>query len=232
LSVHGRQVRQEFDHALQRVEDDVLRAGTMAGQLLSRSVDALTERDAAAAQHVIEGDDAVDRMRFDIERRVTALLATQQPAVVDLRALASMMAIAIDLERLADHAEGIADAVVRLSRVPPLKPLVDIPYMVQIVRGMLHDVLEALARRDAVLAEAVAAKDDTVDALRSQVIRLLLTYMAENPRTISQALDLILVAQHVERAGDLVTNVAERVIYMVTGQMRDLNPATASEAQR
>lgn len=219
----GRHLRQTFDHALQQVEDDLLRMGTLAGQLLTRAVDALARSDAAAAASVIEDDDKVDRLHLDIERRIMSLLATQQPMAGDLRTLASVLAASIDLERFADHAEGIADATVRLNSQRLVKPVVEIPYMAQIVQGMLHDVLHASARRDPVLAEALAAKDDTVDALRVQTLRVLLTYMAENPRTITQALELILVTQHLERAGDLVTNIAERVIYMVTGEMRELN---------
>jgi phosphate transport system protein len=219
----GRHLRQVFDQALQQVEDDLLRMGTLAGQLLTRAVEALAWSDAAAAASVIEDDDKVDRLHLDIERRIMSLLATQQPMAGDLRALASVLAASIDLERLADHAEGIAEAVTRLDSQRLVRPVVEIPYMAQIVQGMLHDVLDAFARRDPVLAEALAAKDDTVDALRVQTLRVLLTYMAENPRTITQALELILVAQHLERAGDLVTNIAERVIYMVTGEMRELN---------
>ncbi|MGH2405623.1 MAG: phosphate signaling complex PhoU family protein [bacterium] len=186
----ARHLRGGFDQALEQVEDDLLRMGTLAGQLLTRAVEALKRADGEAAAAVIEDDDKVDLLHLDVERRVMSLLATQQPMAGDLRTLASILAASIDA---------------------------------QIIQGMLHDVLDAFARRDPVLAEALAAKDDTVDALRAQTVRVLLTYMAENPRTISQALELILVAQHLERAADLVTNIAERVIYMATGQMRELN---------
>lgn len=219
----GRHLRGGFDQALEQVEDDLLQMGTLAGQLLTRAVDALTSADGPAAAAVIEDDDKVDRLHLDIERRVMSLLATQQPMAGDLRTLASILAASIDLERIADHAEGIADAALRLTNQQLVRPVIDIPYMAQIIQGMLHDALDAFARRDPVLAEALAAKDDTVDAMRAQTVRVLLTYMAENPRTISQALELILVAQHLERAADLVTNIAERVIYMVTGEMRELN---------
>jgi phosphate transport system protein len=218
-----RHIRGAFDHELHGLEDDILRMGGVVGDLIHRSVEALLSRDAAAAASVIEDDDRVDSMHLAIEQRVIGMLATQQPMAIDLRTLASIMAMSIDLERLADHAEGIADAVRRINGNTLLKPIVDIPYMEQVVRGMLHDVLEAFARRDPVLAQAVAAKDDTVDALRSQIFRVLLTYMAENPRKLSEALDLVIVAQHLERAADHVTNIAERVIYIVTGQMKSLN---------
>lgn len=223
----ARHLRHRFDVALQQVEDDLLRMGSLASQLLTRAVDALERADEAAAAAVIEEDDRVDRLHLDIERRIMSLIATQQPMAGDLRALASVLAASIDLERIADHAEGIAKAAKRLANLRLVRPVVDISYMAQITQGMLHDVLDAFARRDPVLAEALAAKDDTVDAMRAQTLRVLLTYMAENPRTITQALELVIVTQHLERAADLTTNIAERVIYMVTGEMRELNVDTA-----
>lgn len=227
MTTDDRYLRAEFDRALQRLEDDLLRMGVFAGTLLTRAVEALKRYDAEAATTVVADDDQADQMHMDIERRVMELLATQQPMAKDLRTLAAILAVSIDLERMADHAEGIGDAIVRLTRHKALTPPANLTYMEQIVRGMLHDVLEAFVRREIVLAEAVAVKDETVDALRGQVFRELLTYMAENPRTIWPALDLMLVAQHLERAADHVTNVAERVIYMVTGEMRELNVQTA-----
>jgi phosphate transport system protein len=218
-----RHIRGAFDQELHGLEDDILRMGGVVGDLIHRAVQALLRQDTAAAAAVVEDDSRVDEMHLAIEQRVIGMLATQQPMAIDLRTLASILAMSIDLERLADHAEGIADAVQRINGNTLLKPIVDIPYMEQLVRGMLHDVLEAFAHRDPVLAQAVAAKDDTVDALRAQIFRVLLTYMAENPRKLSEALDLVLVVQHLERAADHVTNIAERVIYIVTGEMRSLN---------
>lgn len=219
----ARHIREAFDQALRALEEDLLRMGSLAGDLIHRAVEALKARDIEAAEAVIAEDDVVDRMHLDIEDRVVKLLATQQPMASDLRVLTSALAISIDLERLADHAEGISKATKRLAHQPPVKPLVDIPYMERLVQEMLRDALQAFVRRDPALAEALAAKDDLVDALRSQVFRELITYMMEDPRTISRALDLVLVAQHLERAGDHITNIAERVIYMVTGEMRELN---------
>ncbi len=224
-----RKVREEFNQALHGLEDEILGMGSLAGNLIHRAVTAVGLQDSTAAEKVIEEDTRVDTMHLALEGRVISLMANRQPVAGDFRTLASILAMLGDLERLADHAESIADAAIRLSQhlvLKPLKPLVDIPYMSQVVRGMLHDVLESFAHRDPVLAEAVAAKDDTVDALRAQIFRSLLTYMAENPRTISQALDFILVTQHLERAADHVTNIAERVIYMTTGELKDLNPGS------
>lgn len=219
----GRHIREAYEEALRALEEDVVRMGSLAGDLIHRAVEALKHQDVQAAEAVIVEDDVVDRLHLDLEDRVAKLLATQQPMASDLRVLMSVLAISIDLERMADHAEGIAKATRRLSKEPLIKPLVDIPYMERLVQEMLQEALQAFVQRDAALAESLAKKDDVVDALRSQVFRELITYMVEDPRTISRALDLILVAQHLERAADHITNVAERVVYMVTGELRELN---------
>lgn len=215
--------RESFEQALRDLEADIVRMGTMAGELIHRAVEALQARDAAEADAVVADDARVDALHLEIEQRVIALLATQQPMARDLRELTSILAISIDLERMADHAEGIGKATKRLIKEPLLKPLVDIPHIEQIVQGMLSDVLDAFVRRDPALAESLGPRDDTVDALRSQVFRELLAYMVDDPQTTSRALELILIAQHLERAADHITNVAERVIYLVTGEMREIN---------
>jgi phosphate transport system protein len=216
-------IRQSYDNALHELQEQIMRMASLAGTLIHRSVVALRDRDARAAEMVIHDDAQIDRLHVDIEQRVLSIIATQQPMAGDLRLLTAALAISIDLERLADHAEGIAKCARRLSREPMLKPLVDIPYMETIVHEMLQEVMQSFVKRDPAAAEACAKKDDTLDSIRSQVFRELLTYMSEDPRTISRALDLILAAQHLERAGDHVTNIAERVVFLVTGELIELN---------
>jgi len=224
--------REGFAQALRELQGEVLQMASLASDFLHRAVDALKNRDPDAAASVIQDDHRVDELHFALEERVIALLGTQQPLATDLRLLASILAISIELDRFADHAEAIAEAAKRLSQHRLIRPLVEISYMAQIVRGMLHDVVEAFSRRDPVLAEAVAAKDDTVDGMRAQILRELPLYVAENPRALPQTLDLVLVAQHLERAADHVTNIAERVVYIVTGEMRDLNPEAVHDLRR
>ncbi len=209
--------------ALEDLTADVVRMATMAGQAINASVEALKGLDVALAERVVAADDEIDRLHLDLENRCMRLIALQQPMASDLRTIAAVFAITIDLERLADHAEGIAKCVTRLAGQPLLKPLIDIPRMEGMVQAMLRDATVAFERRDRALAEAVAHRDDEVDALRSQVFRELLTYMISDPRNIPRALELLLVAQHLERAADHVTNIGERVIYMVTGELRELN---------
>lgn len=223
--------REGFDQALRQLQGEVLEMASLAGDLLNRAIDALSRRDSVAAAAVMRDDDHVDQRHLSVEQHVVALLGTQQPLARDLRTLASILAISIDLERFADHAEAIADAATRLGD-RPVAAMVEVTYMAQIVRGMLHDVVEALSRQDPVLAQAVAAKDDTVDAIREQMVRGMPLFVTENPRVLSATLDLVLVAQHLERAADHVTNIAERVVYIATGEMRDLNPTVVYQAQR
>jgi len=160
---------------------------------------------------------------MDLEQHCMRLLATQQPMAGDLRTIASVFAITIDLERMADHAEGISRAVKRLGDEPPVKPLVDIPQMDETLQGMLRDTLMALQMESADLARQTAAQDDAVDRLRNRVLHDLLEIMIRDPQTVPRALELLIVARHLERAADHVTNICERIVYIVTGELRELN---------
>jgi|SRR5436309_6799843 len=215
--------RAAFEHDLQRLKIEVVRMGERAGEAIDRAVEALRARDVAAAEQVIAEDDAIDAMHLELEEWCMRLLATQQPMARDLRTIASVFAITIDLERMADHAEGISRATKRLGAEPLVKPLVDIPEMDIRIREMLRQALEAFRTQDARLAEQAAGTDDAVDQLRNQVLRELLELMVKDPQTIPRALELLIVARHLERAADHITNVCERVVYMVTGEMRELN---------
>jgi phosphate transport system protein len=167
---------------------------------------------------VIAGDTPINELHIDIDNRCFTLLALYQPMAVDLRAIVSAVKINTDLERVGDLAVNIAEAAKRYIRHPPVKQLIDIPRMASIAQGMLHDALDAYVRRDVPLARAVLDRDDTLDALKTQVFRELLTYMLQDPSTIEPALDLILISRHLERIGDHATNVAEDVIFMVSAR--------------
>jgi phosphate transport system protein len=175
------------------------------------------------ADAIIAADNTIDALHLDLEDRCLRLMATQQPMAKDLRTIAAVWLMTIDLERMGDHAEDIARATKRMADEPLLKPLVDIPRMADVVQQMLRDGLDAFVRRDTALAQRMAARDDDVDHLYAQVFRELLTYMIEDPRSIQRATHLLMVAQALERMGDHVTNIAERVIYMVTGTLKELN---------
>jgi phosphate transport system protein len=230
-SLHGRFIstgvsmhtRETFDRDLTQLQDDLLRMGALVDEALRRSMEALRERSVDLAEAIIQDDNRIDALHLDLEDRCLRLMATQQPMAKDLRTIAAVWTMTIDLERMGDHAEDIARATKRLAEQPLLKPLIDIPRMAEIVRGMLRDGLDAFVRRDTALAQRMAQKDDEVDHLYSQVFRELLTYMIEDPRNIQRATHLLMVAQALERMGDHATNIAERVIYMVTGTLKELN---------
>ena len=219
--------REAYERELGRLRDDVVRMGERAGAAVHRSVDALRARDVAVAERIIADDDAIDRLHLDLEERCMRLLATQQPTAGDLRAIASIFAITLDLERMADHAEGISRAVTRLGGEPPAEPQVELleafPAMDARLQEMLRDALAAFRAQDPDLARAAAAQDDVVDALRTAVLRELLDRMIADPRIVPRALELLIVARHLERAADHVTNVCERIVYMATGELRELN---------
>ncbi len=215
--------REAFERDLQQLQNDVVQLGMLAGEAIHRAVEALKARDVALAEQVIAADDRIDAIHLELEQRCMRLLATQQPMARDLRTIASAFAITIDVERMADHAEGISRATRRLGSEPLVKPLIDIPKMEEITQEMLRDTLEAFRTHDAALAVRTAGKDDFVDTLRSQVFSDLLEIMIQDPGTIPRALELVIVTRHLERAADHVTNVCERVVYMVTGELRELN---------
>ncbi|HEY3060189.1 MAG TPA: phosphate signaling complex protein PhoU [Chloroflexota bacterium] len=215
--------RTTFHRELERLQDEVLVVGSMVEKATLRAVDALRERDIAAA-HVIESEDAlVNRKRFEIEEAALLLIATQQPMASDLRRLAAIVHIVTDLERMGDYAAGIAHICIQIADEPLIKPLIDLPRMADIAASMLRRALDAFIARDVAAAEAIAREDDQVDALYQQVYRELLMLMLTNPRTIDQATHLLWVAHNLERVADRVQNICERVVFVATGRMHEFS---------
>ncbi len=216
-------VRSGLDRQLRMLQDEVRTMGSMVEKAIARALDALTRRDLEAASQVIREDDYIDRKRFDIEEQCIDLIATQQPMARDLRTLISMLHITEELERMGDYAEGIARINLMMGDEPLLKPLIDIPRMAEKATSMLHRSLEALVNRDTVTALQVCNDDDDVDNLYDQVYNELLLYMIQDPKTIKRATYLLWVAHDLERIADRATNIAERVVYLVTGKMEEIN---------
>ena len=214
--------RKTFHYHLRGIKDDVLLMGSMVEKAISRSIEALKERDLDKAHQIIADDLKINNKRFDIEEKCVQLIATQQPMAGDLRAIICVLNIITEIERIGDHAEGIAKIVIMIGDEPPLKPLIDIPHMAEKVNDMLHRSLAALINYDVNTARQIATEDDEVDNLYDQVFRELLTFMAEDPKTITRATRLIWVAHNLERSADRVTNICERVVYLVTGKMEEL----------
>ncbi|OGO12092.1 MAG: phosphate transport system regulatory protein PhoU [Chloroflexi bacterium RBG_13_68_17] len=173
----------------------------------------------------MDADDAkVNALRFQVEEECLALIARQQPAASDLRAVLAAFSIVTDLERMGDHAAGIARTVLHMGDEPLLKPLIDLPRMAETCREMLRQALQAYVERDAGKARPIVGMDDTVDALYTQIFREILSFMVEDPHTTSRGLYLIFAAHNLERIGDRVTNIVERILFMTSGEMRELNP--------
>jgi phosphate transport system protein len=216
------EIRTAFHKQLRQIQDEILAMGSMVEKAIGQSVEALKNRDMDTATRIISDDKNINRKRYEIEERCIQLIATQQPMAGDLRNIICILNIITDLERIGDYAEGIAKIVILIGDEPPLKPLIDIPRMAEKTIDMLRRSLDALLNHDAAAARQIAALDDEVDDLYDQVFRELLSFMIEDPKTITRATRLIWVAHNLERSADRVTNICERVVFFVTGKMEEI----------
>ena len=217
------EMRTVFHKRLREIQDEILVMGSMVGKAILRSVEALKGRDINLAQHIIDDDLLINKKRFEIEERCIELIATQQPMATDLRTIAAILNIITEIERMGDYAVGIARIVILIGGEPPLKALVDIPLMAEKTTDMLNRSLDAFINRNAEAAKKIAKEDDMIDNLYDQVFRELLIIMAEDPKTITRATRLIWTAHNLERAADRVTNICERVVFIVTGKMEEIS---------
>ena len=210
--------REDFERNLKGLEDDVVQLSSRVENAIFKSIEALKERDITASQKVVDDDDVIDQEQQAIEDRCIDLIALEAPMAGDLRVLIAAMMVANELERMGDYAEGIAKISLSMGNLPPLKPLIDIPRMADKSVDMLRRSTQAFVNRDVESATAVLLADDEVDDIYEQVYRELLTYMMADPSTIQRATYLLWVAHDLERVADRTTNIAERVIYLVTGE--------------
>ncbi len=207
-----------FDDELDQLKTALLRMGGLAEEQVRLAAKALVDRDPDALDGVLAGDEPINALHIEIDGRCFTLLALHQPMAVDLRAIVAAVKINTDLERVGDLAVNIAQAAQRYASHVPVKQLIDIPRMSTIAQRMLRDALDAFVRRDVALAQSVLDADDSLDSLKTQIFRELLTYMLQDPSTIAPSLELILVSRHLERIGDHATNIAEDVIFMVSAR--------------
>jgi phosphate transport system protein len=217
-------LRETFEEQLRELQDDLLAMGALVDRAIERSIQALAGRDVKLAQEVIDDDALINQAQREIEEKCLVLIATQQPMASDLRVITAVSSIATELERMGDHAEGIGKITLLMAGQPLLKPLIDVPRMAERGRSMLRQQLEAFVRRDVEMAKSSATGDEEVDALYDQIYRELLIFMMNDPRTISRATHLLWVAHNLERIADRTTNIGERVIFLVTGRVEELNP--------
>ena len=215
--------REVYYQHLRALQESLMAMGSQVDAVIGRAVQALANRDAALAREIVADDVLINQAQREIEEQCLILIATQQPLAGDLRTIMAISTIAYELERMADHAEGIAKITLRLAEEPLLKPLVDIPRMAELSRTMLREQLTAFANRDAGTARRMAELDEEVDRLYDQLFRELLIFMMNDPRTITRATYLLWVAHNLERIADRTTNIGERVVFLTTGLIEELN---------
>lgn len=223
MELNSQDKRVRFEKKLDELQDRLLQMGGLVEEAIAKAVQALKEQNVILAEEVIARDDIIDRLELEIEDGCLALIATQQPMAKDLRKVATLFKMIVDLERMADYATDIAKVVIHIYQEAFIKPLVDIPRMALITQRMVKEALDAYIKEDTELALAMAEKDDEVDKLHGQIFRELLTVMLENPKTITQSTHLLFVSRSLERIADHATNIGEEVIFLVSGEKRDLN---------
>jgi phosphate transport system protein len=214
--------RRTFDQELQHLQGEVLALGNLVEEALVQSVETLKRRDFVGSRRLIAGDRAINERRYAIEQDTMTLIATQQPMAGDMRLLAAILEIVTELERMGDYAKGIARINLMIGEQPLVKPLIDLPAMARKARDMLHAALVAFIERDVQAARSIPQGDDEVDGLYNQVYRELICFILEDPQVIEQANHLMWAAHNLERTADRVTNLCERVVFAVTGEMVEL----------
>lgn len=207
-----------FNNELTDLKGSLLKMSNLVEEAINMAIKSLVEQNLDLAEKVIENDDVIDKMELDIEEQCLQMIALRHPIAKNLRIIGCGLKTISDLERVGDHAVNISRASQYLSTKPMVKPLIDIPRMAEIAKNMLKDGLDAYFKGDVELAKEVWLRDETVDNLNKQIFRELLTFMMEDPHTISRAIQLIFVSDNIERIADHATNLAERVVYIVNGE--------------
>ena len=212
-------MQRHFDEELKDLKEKILRMGAKVEEQIANAIKALVERNSDLSKHVIVNDHQVNAMDVEIDEICLSLIALHQPTAGDLRLITTAMKISTELERMSDLAENIAERALELNEEPQLKPYIDIPRMAEHAQRMVKEALDAFVTRDSQLARKVCRDDDFVDGLTHQIFRELLTYMMEDPHSVSRAVRITFVAKYLERVADHATNVAELVVYLVEGKI-------------
>lgn len=218
-------VRAHFERKLHELRGDIQQMAQLVEAELALALDAFHTLDGEKAKEVAVADRAVNKTRFEIEEKCFSLIVTQQPAARDLRAITTAMNLIVDLERMGDQAKGIAKVVPRLLKTPPPAPPPELAQMGAVVSKMFSQVMLAFANNNTDLARLIAKQDDEVDAMYARVFTSVMGQMAAagSPEQVESAYEVLRVARELERFGDLVTNVGERIIYLVTGSLEEIN---------
>jgi phosphate transport system protein len=211
-------MQRQLDEKLKELQQKLVLMGRLSESMIDSALRLLIERNEAHATAVFSKEGEVNELQIEVDDRAIKLTALQQPVGGDVRFLFMASRISTELERIADQAVNICQNGLEVLRMPPLKPMIDLPIMAQVAQQMVRDALDALVAHDCALAEKVMRDEQHVDAFRNQIFRELLTYMMADPGTIQRAIALILISRNLERVGDHATNIAEEVIYLVKGQ--------------
>ncbi|HLV98798.1 MAG TPA: phosphate signaling complex protein PhoU [Ktedonobacterales bacterium] len=214
--------RDAFHHELDELEEAVVQMATLVESAIANAMQALIQRDVTLAQQVIDGDDTVNEQQRSIRNKTFGVIARQAPVARDLRELVTIQLVINELERMGDHAVGVAKNAIRLASQPPVKAVVDLPEMAKLVRQQVRDAIQAFVDVNIVGAREICIRDDEVDLLYRQIFDELLGSMRDSDN-VPQATSLLFVAHDLERVADRVTNICEDVIYMVTGEIEELN---------
>lgn len=216
-------IRRRYLKQIEDLQHEILRMGCRVEEAVKKAIEALEKQDVELAQKVIEEDRVFDDMELVIEKRCVQLIVTEQPVARDLRIIMTALKVVTDLERIADYAEGIAKLAIRIQDEVYIELLIDIPKMAELAIGMVNDALSAYVELDAEKAEEVCRRDDEVDAMYSKLFDETTSHMMDNPKNVRQATHLLFVSKYLERIADHATNLCEWIIYIVTGELKELN---------
>jgi phosphate transport system protein len=216
--------RPGLDQELAAIKDNVLRMGSLVEEAILAAIAALAAHDAVAATAVIENDRRINEMQREVSTLITRTIATQSPVARDLRFLLALDHVGYELERMGDHAGSVAKQVRKLAPHPPLKRYVDLPAMGEIAAALVGDILRALVDVDVTTARAVAARDDEIDELYHRTFDEVVALMRADPANVERGTRILFAAHYLERIGDRVTNIAEDVVFLASGEIEDLNP--------
>lgn len=211
-------IRNEFEKELNKLHKDLIKMGAIIEQSINDTIKALKTKDIELANEVIKKDDIIDEMERRIERECILLIARQQPIASDLRDITSVLKIITDLERIADHCEDISEYTIKLSQEKYIKALIHIPEMAEKVNKMVKDTIDSYIRKDLELAYEICKRDDEVDKYFDTIIDELIEYMKNDTSVIKQCTDFMFIVKYLERMGDHATNIAEWIIYTITGE--------------
>jgi phosphate transport system protein len=216
--------RETLDLEMREIKDDILRMGSYVEESIRAAMKALVDHNADAALVVILGDGRINEMQREVSGLITRTIATQSPVARDLRFLLALDHVGYELERMGDHAASVAKQVRKLAPEPPLKRYIDLPAMGELAAQLVGGILRALVDVDVDAARAVAARDDEIDVLYHRTFDEVVALMRADPANVDRGTRILFASHYVERIGDRVTNIAEDVVFLASGEIEDLNP--------